>query len=131
VSKDKKYITVKQQQMYKEDCRAFNKRMKQNFMHEMVLTVDEYIRYVRTENKPVIVQSGKPLTQQIQKRETRKVPSYKPKELVNATVNETKQYTGDRKLLGIATMHKSNLVPIFDDDDGKKQAIEISKMRRN
>jgi len=35
------------------------------------------------------------------------------------------QYTGT-KILGIGTMHKSNAVPIFSDEE----AIEISKMRR-
>lgn len=35
-------------------------------------------------------------------------------------------YTGERKLLGIATMHKSNQVPVFDQQD----AIDIAKMRR-
>ena len=38
----------------------------------------------------------------------------------------TQQYSGERKLLGIATMHKSNLVPVFSDDDAK----ELAKMRR-
>lgn len=36
-----------------------------------------------------------------------------------------KEYTGT-KVKGIGTMHKSNAVPIFSDDE----AIEISKMRR-
>jgi hypothetical protein len=35
------------------------------------------------------------------------------------------QYTGD-KLMGIATMHKSNMVPVFKQED----AIEIARMRR-
>lgn len=34
-------------------------------------------------------------------------------------------YTGD-KMIGIATMHKSNMVPIFNDDAAK----DVSKMRR-
>ena len=33
-----------------------------------------------------------------------------------------KVYSGERKLLGIATMHKSNMVPVFD----KKSAEELS-----
>lgn len=36
------------------------------------------------------------------------------------------QYSGERKLLGIATMHKSNMVPVFDDQSAK----DIAKMRR-
>jgi peptidase E len=39
---------------------------------------------------------------------------------------EPQQYSGKRKLLGIATMHKSNMVPVFDKEDAK----DIAKMRR-
>ena len=38
---------------------------------------------------------------------------------------EEKVYTGD-KLLGIATMHKSNMVPVFKAED----AADIASMRR-
>jgi hypothetical protein len=37
-----------------------------------------------------------------------------------------KVYSGERKLLGIATMHKSNMVPVF----AKQDAEDIAKMRR-
>lgn len=43
-------------------------------------------------------------------------------------------YSGKRKLIGIATMHKSNQVPVFADDDdtsGRKAATEISLMKGN
>ena len=40
---------------------------------------------------------------------------------------EHMQYSGERKLLGIGMMHKSNLVPIWDEEGAK----EISTMRRN
>ena len=43
----------------------------------------------------------------------------------NATLAAPKVYTGT-KVKGIATMHKSNAVPVFSDEE----AIEISKMRR-
>jgi hypothetical protein len=43
----------------------------------------------------------------------------------NATLAPAKVYTGT-KVLGIATMHKSNAVPVFSDEE----AIDISKMRR-
>ena len=36
-------------------------------------------------------------------------------------------YSGERRLLGVATMHKSNMVPVFDSKDAK----DIAKMRRN
>ena len=40
---------------------------------------------------------------------------------------EEMKYSGERKLLGIGMMHKSNLVPVWDEDGAK----EISTMRRN
>ena len=43
----------------------------------------------------------------------------------NATLAPPKVYTGT-KVKGIATMHKSNAVPVFSDEE----AIEISRMRR-
>jgi len=43
----------------------------------------------------------------------------------NATLAPAKVYTGT-KVKGIATMHKSNAVPVFSDEE----AIEISRMRR-
>jgi hypothetical protein len=45
--------------------------------------------------------------------------------LGNAALKPAKQYTGT-KVKGIATMHKSNAVPVFSDEE----AIDISKMRR-
>ena len=43
----------------------------------------------------------------------------------NATLKPAKIYTGT-KVKGIATMHKSNAVPVFSDEE----AVDISKMRR-
>ena len=43
----------------------------------------------------------------------------------NAVLKPSKVYTGT-KVKGIATMHKSNAVPVFSDEEAK----DISKMRR-
>ena len=43
----------------------------------------------------------------------------------NATLTPAKVYTGT-KVKGIATMHKSNAIPIFSDE----QAIDVARMRR-
>ena len=40
---------------------------------------------------------------------------------------ERQIYSGERRLLGVATMHKSNMVPVFDSKDTK----DIARMRRN
>jgi hypothetical protein len=50
------------------------------------------------------------------------LPAYDP----SMAKREPQVYNGERKLLGIATMHKSNMVPVFSKDD----AEEIAKMRR-
>ena len=42
-----------------------------------------------------------------------------------ATVKAPKVYTGT-KVKGIATMHKSNAIPVFSDEE----AVDIAKMRR-
>jgi hypothetical protein len=64
------------------------------------------------------------------------IPDYTPKRKMPKTSDriskvsgraEPQHYSGERKLLGIGMLHKSNLVPVFDQQD----AIDISKMRRN
>lgn len=52
-------------------------------------------------------------------------PSLNSKDMGVATKAESKVYTGT-KMLGIGTMHKSNSVPIFSDDE----AHDIAHMRR-
>jgi hypothetical protein len=54
-----------------------------------------------------------------------RIPSKNAADMGPATKAPEKVYTGT-KILGIGTMHKSNAVPIFSDE----QAVEISKMRR-
>jgi hypothetical protein len=56
-------------------------------------------------------------------RSTRHIPSVSTPGHSTATVH--KVYTGT-KVKGIATMHKSNAVPVFSNEE----AVEISKMRR-
>lgn len=57
-------------------------------------------------------------------------PKYESAGMTNgiAAKPDTKVYSGERKLLGIATMHKSNMVPVFADK--KEDAVDIAKMRR-
>jgi hypothetical protein len=48
--------------------------------------------------------------------------------------HQPQTYSGERRLIGIATMHKSNQVPVFADDDdvsGRKAATEITLMKGN
>lgn len=54
------------------------------------------------------------------RRETPQYPSLNSNDYV-AYKKETLQYTGD-KMKGIGTLHKSNAVPIFTDEEAKDQA---------
>lgn len=53
------------------------------------------------------------------------IPSLNPTDMTPCTKKESQQYTGT-KIKGIGTMHKSNAVPIFSDEE----AQDIAKMRR-
>ena len=58
-------------------------------------------------------------------RETQRIASLNTGHTGAVTVKQIPQYTGD-KIIGIGTLHKSNAVPIFTDQEAK----DISRMRR-
>lgn len=59
------------------------------------------------------------------RRETPDYPSCESTGQINTSRPERQQYTGTL-IKGIATMHKSNAVPIINDEEAK----DISRMRR-
>ena len=59
------------------------------------------------------------------RRESRHIESLETNSLGDCTKRASQQYTGTA-IIGIATMHKSNAVPVFN----QKDAEEISRMRR-
>lgn len=61
----------------------------------------------------------------VMRRETPNYPSLDSKVLGAVTSKQKQVYTGD-SMLGIASMHKSNYVPVFKADE----AVEIAHMRR-
>lgn len=61
------------------------------------------------------------------KRDSRTLPT-SDRICGNGTKKESNVYSGERQLLGVATMHKSNMVPVFADK--KEDAKEIARMRR-
>ncbi len=70
--------------------------------------------------KPKIVEAYKPPKAHI--RETPNYPSLATFGHDCTKPIRGKVYTGD-KMIGIGTLHKSNAVPIFSDDDAKDQAL--------
>lgn len=95
---------------------------------------EEYQKWLDEINKPVpkfsrsnisvksvtVINTPKPYV-----RETPYYPSLNSADTGPATKSSPKVYTGD-KVLGIATLHKSNAVPVFNNTE----AVEISSMRR-
>ena len=137
--KRKRKITKAKMAKWTEELRLHNKHMKKLGMHSHIMNIDEYVDYVHGQYKP------KKKTETVMntpwhysgpvRRETENIPSHNSEHsFAPATKKEPMWYTGERKLVGIAMMHKSNLVPVFADDDdktGKKQATEYAQMRRN
>jgi len=134
----KKPLTQGQIEKYTIQWRQHNKSMRKKGLHDLQYkTVEDYIAYCRGEYKP----KSKPdafIPYKPDYGTHRQTPHYPS--LSNSvptgggTKKESMKYTGERRLVGIAMMHKSNLVPVFadeDDKDGSKQATEIAQMRRN
>ena len=129
-----KRITDNQRVKLEQEWRAYNKRMRKMNCHSAQFdTFEQYLSYVRGEHKPQ--KSAEDLTFNPQKsaepyrRETPNIPSIDTDKFAPCAKKESMKYTGERQLLGIATMHKSNMVPVFADN--KEQAVEIAQMRRN
>ena len=139
-AKKKTKFTQKQIDKWTVEMRQHNKRMRKIHCHHMQMTLDDYIDYIHGRYKRKVTDTqptnrdpwhySPPMV-----RETENIPSLTSKEsFAPAVKKETMQYTGERKLVGIAMMHKSNLVPVFADDDdktGQKAATEYAQMRRN
>jgi hypothetical protein len=133
-----KKLTEAQRLKYEVQWRQHNKDMRRLHLHDLQFSnVNDYIAYCRGQYKPR--KELKPVSNTPwhysgpYRRETPNIPSLNSGFGV-ATKKEPMQYTGERRLVGIATLHKSNMVPVFADDDdktGSKQATEIAQMRRN
>ena len=137
--KRKRHITKAKMERWEKERRAYNKDMKRLGMHSHQMTMKEYIDYVhgsyKSKSKPSVVQTPWHQSGNEFQRNTDHIPSaISENSFAPATKKTPMQYTGERRLVGIATMHKSNMVPVFADDDdasGRKQATEIATMRRN
>ena len=125
--------------------REHNKRMKQTHMHHMRYdTLEEYIDYCYGRIKrpdprnPATFTKRKPDTNwraEQDKDHRKKYPSLMEEQMKAGTYKsdgkgmrkkEPMKYTGDL-IQGIATMHKSNAVPVMK---GTDQAKDIARMRR-
>jgi hypothetical protein len=131
--KRKKNLTDNQYDKMCLEWATHNKQMKKLGLKPEPL--DIYIARRQGKHKtPAKATTRGPFDQKAYSRETPHYPSLSntnlkdhKKDLNNVCVKkEPNVYSGERKLLGIATMHKSNLVPVFDRED----ASELARMRR-
>ena len=119
--------TKNQQLAFEQQDREYNKSMKRMGCHNQMMSLEDYDLYVRGLYKPKAKKSETYTPTNSYRRQTPDIPSLGNGVGV-ATVKEQMKYSGERQLLGIATMHKSNMVPVFADQ--KEQAKEIASMRR-
>ena len=129
-----KKLTAAQHNKLTEEHRAFNKRMKQAGRHSERMTFDEYVEYVYGK-APKAPKAERQAATEVKTfewraprhlRETKTYASHSGFGSGVAAKAERKEYTGTL-VKGIATMHKSNAVPVISDEE----AESISKMRRN
>lgn len=107
--------------------RQHNKDMRRKNLHDLQFkNFDDFVAYIQGRYKfPSRKESFKPYVQEKTfRRETPDIPSL-GMGIGVATKKESQKYTGTL-IKGIATMHKSNAVPIINE----QQAKDISSMRR-
>lgn len=102
----------------------YNKRQKSLRLGDPV-SFDEYLDIINGKKK--VEYTSNEIPSYDCPRPTPHYPSCSDKSVGTAQKPEPKKYSGERKLVGIGTMHKSNLVPIFSDEE----AEDIANMRRN
>jgi hypothetical protein len=112
------------------EWRRYNKDMRRKHMHNCQFdTLDEYVDYVqgKPRKKKKEFETYAPPKQNV--RDTKEYPSLKTSDTIptgSTPRKEPQRYTGDL-LVGIGTMHKSNMVPIMR---GTNEAKDIARMRR-
>tara|TARA_B100001063_G_scaffold155323_1_gene144924 strand:+ start:628 stop:1047 length:420 start_codon:yes stop_codon:yes gene_type:complete len=126
--KSKVKITKAKMVELKEDHRLHNKKFKKDkhLKKLMVMDFDTYLKYRFGKLKPKKrkFEEWKPSAMPNMRSDSKsQITKVEPHACVK---KEPKVYDGERKLIGIGMLHKSNLIPIFD----KEHAVDIAKMRR-
>lgn len=105
-----------------QDFNEYNKQMKRYGLKEKSL--DEYIAYRQGKTKSKTKLRGTPIPQYNTSNHREQYPSYGD-QVGSIPAKPEQKYTGTL-IKGVATMHKSNAVPVINQD----QMEEISRMRR-
>jgi hypothetical protein len=125
--KPKQKITKAKQAQLEQEFKEYNKFLKSKHMSK--ITFEEYVDQVfgrvnKEKKKADTFVSSIPITYR-----ANSYPSVTSsvKNTNSCAKKEMQVYSGEQKLLGIATLHKSNMVPVF----AKQDAVDIANMRRN
>ena len=124
--KPKQKITKAKQAQLEQDFKEYNKFLKSTHMAK--ITFEEYVdkvfgKVTKEKKKTESFTGSTPVSYR-----ANTYPSVtSTKSTDNCAKKERMVYTGEQKLLGIATLHKSCLQPIFDAEYAK----DVARMRRN
>ena len=120
-------LTKKKKAEWETDWQADNKYRKSKGLSK--ITFDEYcasrlgkVKIAQPKFQTLVTASPRAVLDEHRK----KYPSLSSAVAGNTERKDSLVYSGERKLIGIATMHKSNMVPVFS----AEEATEISRMRR-
>ena len=128
-----KSLTKTQRKKLTEELRLKNRSLKQQGRHGEMMSFEQYVDYIygKAAKEP---KAERQMATQVKTfewkkpsylRETPQYASHTGTSSGVAAKAERKEYTGTL-VKGIATMHKSNAVPVISDEE----AESISKMRR-
>lgn len=123
-------FTKAQMNQFESDLMEYNRKCKREGRHSDRMTLEEFIDYkhgvIKESPKPTKPSNYKPQPEPCRRESsTAHIKSLSTDVGGACTLAPKKEYTGTA-ILGIATMHKSNAVPVFNTE----QAEEISRMRR-
>lgn len=111
----------------RSEHKKYNKEMRQLHCHFMQKSFDEYVAYRFGKPLPKKSKDVSPIQDPIYKKKEQHVPSMNTLGKMHSVtkVKQTNKYTGEL-ITGIGVMHKSNLVPVINNDMAK----DLSSMRR-
>ena len=121
-------FTKAQMNKFQDDLREHNNRCKREGRHSEKMNIDQYIDFIHGINikkAPSKTELYVPKKDVSVRESTKHIKSLNSGHFGACTLAPKKEYTGN-SMVGIATMHKSNAVPVFNHE----QAEEISRMRR-
>jgi len=109
---------------FTQEFNAYNKQMKR--LGLKTKTIAEYVSYRQGKSKTEPKMIKEPMKAATYIRPSPVVPS-SGDQVGHIPAKPAMAYSGERKLIGIAVLHKSCLQPVFSRQD----AEDIAKMRRN